>query len=454
MNGVKTIAARIGDAVFVVGGALLASKVATASGLFHGIPKGLVITMVAGLAIVLFPAAGVYQSRRGRSIGVLVIRLLITWLMVQLCMVLLLHALDRVEPLPAAWIFSWTVLTGALMVVSRVCAYMALDRFRDASSDLRPVAVIGKGANFARVLRSIEMGAVSGFRTAVIVDLDILEDRQKFALGNLPLHLERSGIHDVWIALELSDDVLLRRCIEALRFTLVNIRLLPDVTTLDLRGFAATELIDLPSIDLSIPSAASVGVTEKELFDRLFAVVALTAIAPILIGVAVAVKLSSPGPILFRQRRKGLNGRPFTIYKFRTMRLHTDDAGTLRQATRNDPRVTVVGRFLRRTSLDELPQFFNVLRGEMSVVGPRPHALEHDNLYSPLIVGYIDRYRAKPGITGWAQINGFRGETDRIEKMVARVEYDLYYLKHWSFALDMKIIFVTLARGFFHIHAY
>jgi lipopolysaccharide/colanic/teichoic acid biosynthesis glycosyltransferase len=136
------------------------------------------------------------------------------------------------------------------------------------------------------------------------------------------------------------------------------------------------------------------------------------------------------------------------------MRLHIDDAGTLRQATRNDPRVTVVGRFLRRTSLDELPQFFNVLRGEMSVVGPRPHALEHDNLYSPLIVGYIDRYRAKPGITGWAQINGFRGETDRIEKMVARVEYDLYYLKHWSFALDMKIIFVTLARGFFHIHAY
>lgn len=454
MNGVKTIAARIGDAVFVVSGALLASKVAPASGLFHEISKGLVITIVTGLVIVLFPAAGVYQSRRGRSIGVLIIRLLIAWLTVQLCMALLLHALDRVEPLPATWIFSWTVLTGALMVVSRVCVHMTAVRFRDAGSDLRPVAVIGKGANFARVLRSIEMGAASGFRTAVIVDLDIPEDGQKFALGNLRLQLERSGIRDVWIALELSDDVLLRACIEALRFTLVNIRLLPDVTTLDLRGFAAAELIDLPSIDLSIPSAASVGVTEKELFDRLFAVVALTAIAPILIGVAVAVKLSSPGPILFRQRRKGLNGKPFTIYKFRTMRVHTDDAGTLRQATRNDPRVTVVGRFLRRTSLDELPQFFNVLRGEMSVVGPRPHALEHDNLYSPLIVGYIDRYRAKPGITGWAQINGFRGETDRIEKMAARVEYDLYYLKHWSFALDMKIIFVTLARGFFHIHAY
>jgi len=158
--------------------------------------------------------------------------------------------------------------------------------------------------------------------------------------------------------------------------------------------------------------------------------------------------------VLFRQKRKGLDGRVFTIYKFRTMRPHGQAHGVVQQATRNDPRVTAVGRFLRRTSLDELPQFFNVLRGEMSVVGPRPHALEHDELYRPLIEGYLDRYRAKPGITGWAQVNGFRGETDKIEKMVARVEHDLYYLQHWSFALDMRIVAATVLKGFTHSTAY
>lgn len=455
MNGVKTVVARIGDAAFVVCGAWLATVLTSSSGRFDGISTALVMTAVVGLTVMLFSAAGVYQSWRGRSIGVLVVRVLIAWLAVQICVVLLLHVFDRVEPpLSMAWISWWTVLTGVLMATSRVCAYMTLGRFRGAGMDLRPVAVIGRGSNFVRVLRSIEMDAASGFRAAVIVDLDVAEEDRDAALNSLPIQLERFGINDVWIALELSDDVLLPKCIEALRCNLVNIRLLPDVTMLDLRGFAATGLIGLPFINLSIPPAASVGVTEKELFDRLFAAVVLMAIAPILIGVAVAVKISSPGPVLFRQRRKGLNGRPFTIYKFRTMRVHTDEAGTLRQATRGDPRVTMVGRFLRRTSLDELPQFFNVLCGDMSVVGPRPHALEHDNLYSPLITGYIDRYRAKPGITGWAQINGFRGETDRLEKMAARVEYDLYYLQHWSFALDMKIIVMTLARGFFQMQAY
>lgn len=166
------------------------------------------------------------------------------------------------------------------------------------------------------------------------------------------------------------------------------------------------------------------------------------------------MKLSSRGPILFRQRRKGADGRVFTIYKFRSMRVHTEEAGVLSQATRGDSRVTRVGAFLRRTSLDELPQFFNVLRGDMSVVGPRPHALEHDDLYRKVVSGYIHRYRIKPGITGWAQVNGLRGETDRIEKMEARVAHDLYYLGNWSFGLDMRIIAATIFRGLRSANAY
>jgi putative colanic acid biosynthesis UDP-glucose lipid carrier transferase len=172
------------------------------------------------------------------------------------------------------------------------------------------------------------------------------------------------------------------------------------------------------------------------------------------VAIAIAIKLSSPGPVFFRQRRKGLKGRPFSIYKFRSMRVHAQERGVVRQATRNDNRITPVGRFLRRTSLDEIPQFINVLRGEMSIVGPRPHALEHDDLYGPLISGYLDRYRIKPGITGWAQINGYRGETDALEKMAGRVEYDLYYLRHRSFWMDIKIVLRTVVRGFLSKQAY
>jgi lipopolysaccharide/colanic/teichoic acid biosynthesis glycosyltransferase len=144
----------------------------------------------------------------------------------------------------------------------------------------------------------------------------------------------------------------------------------------------------------------------------------------------------------------------FKIYKFRTMRAHAEKQGVVTQATKGDPRITRVGAILRRTSLDELPQFINVLRGEMSVVGPRPHAIEHDEVYQNVVDGYIHRYRIKPGITGWAQINGFRGETDQIEKMQGRVEHDLYYLCNWSFGLDMRIVMATIAKGFVHSNAY
>jgi exopolysaccharide biosynthesis polyprenyl glycosylphosphotransferase len=193
---------------------------------------------------------------------------------------------------------------------------------------------------------------------------------------------------------------------------------------------------------------------KKEIFDRIFAALALIGLIPVFAAVAIAVKLSSRGPVFFTQNRKGADGRVFKIYKFRTMRLHAQQAGQLKQATRNDPRITRVGAILRRTSLDELPQFYNVLRGDMSVVGPRPHALEHDELYQKIVSGYLQRYRIKPGITGWAQVHGLRGETDRVEKMERRVEHDLYYLHHWSFALDMRIVAATIVKGLMHSNAY
>jgi lipopolysaccharide/colanic/teichoic acid biosynthesis glycosyltransferase len=191
----------------------------------------------------------------------------------------------------------------------------------------------------------------------------------------------------------------------------------------------------------------------KRALDLIIGACALLVALPILAIAAIAIRLEDGGSILFRQRRVGRFGRVFTIYKLRTMS-SSDCVDALSPTSGSDARVTRVGAILRKTSIDELPQFFNVLRGDMSVVGPRPHALEHDDLYQKVVSGYIHRYRIKPGITGWAQVNGFRGETDRIEKMEGRVAHDLYYLGNWSFGLDMKIIFATIFKGLRHTNAY
>jgi len=188
--------------------------------------------------------------------------------------------------------------------------------------------------------------------------------------------------------------------------------------------------------------------TTKRILDFLLAALLLIVVAPAMIAVAIAIRIESPGPVIFRQRRLGLNNREFVIYKFRSMLPHDSGGSELPQATRTDPRVGRVGRILRSTSLDELPQLFNVMRGDMSLVGPRPHAVPHHHKYKELIDNYRERHRVLPGITGWAQVNGFRGETETLEKMQRRVEYDLMYIDNWSLGLDLKILFRTVRLVF------
>ena len=192
----------------------------------------------------------------------------------------------------------------------------------------------------------------------------------------------------------------------------------------------------------------------KALEDYLLAALILVIVSPVMVAIAAAIKLTSPGPVFFKQRRHGWNGQPIWVYKFRSMAIHHESDFQVSQATRHDARVTPLGSFLRRTSLDELPQFINVLQGRMSVVGPRPHAVEHNEYYKELVPGYMLRHKVKPGVTGWAQVNGFRGETDTLEKMQKRVEYDLHYIENWSLWLDLKIVVQTLFKGFVHHNAY
>jgi putative colanic acid biosynthesis UDP-glucose lipid carrier transferase len=217
----------------------------------------------------------------------------------------------------------------------------------------------------------------------------------------------------------------------------------PDIFVSDLIQARVDFIGELPVVAVCETPFFGFNGLVKRVSDFVLAALILLGISPLMLAVAIGVKLSSPGPVLFKQRRYGVDGRKIVVYKFRSMTV-AEDGDVVRQATRHDARVTAFGAFLRRTSLDELPQFINVLQGRMSVVGPRPHAVAHNELYRKLIRGYMIRHKVKPGITGLAQVNGMRGETDTVEKMKLRIEYDLAYLRNWSLALDLKIVLQTI----------
>jgi putative colanic acid biosynthesis UDP-glucose lipid carrier transferase len=224
----------------------------------------------------------------------------------------------------------------------------------------------------------------------------------------------------------------------------VAIHWVPDIFSLRLVNHSVKEISGIPVITLSETPLIGIRMLQKAIEDKLLSVLILIAIFPILLIVGIAVKLDSPGPIFFRQNRAGWSGKSFKIWKFRSMYVHQEEAGKIKQAEKNDSRITRVGAFIRRTSLDELPQIFNVLSGDMSLVGPRPHAVQHDKEYSERIFDYFARHHIKPGITGLAQVRGLRGETKDIEQMIQRIESDIEYINNWSVGLDISIIFRTV----------
>ncbi|SAK70677.1 sugar transferase [Caballeronia hypogeia] len=459
MRDFEGLLARLFDVCVIVGGAAVASQIRFEYIEAHTWSVAFV-AFAAAFSLALFPGFGVYQSWRGRSKLQLACQVSLGWLVVQGCALVLMFSLHRLDYVSRLWFAYWTAMSGGLMIAGRLITHAILAHMRNAGMNLHQVAIVGSGRHCDSLIRKIERAQDSGFRASAVFNatpekmrlntrVPVYEDFEGFVN-----YVRRNNVHEVWLALPLSQERMLLRFVNEFRDDLVNVRFIPDVRSLALFESGVTDLLGQPAINLVASPLSPSALLQKEVFDRVFALAALVAVAPLLIGIALAIKLTSRGPVLFTQRRKGADGRVFTIYKFRSMRLHTEQAGVLQQATRGDPRVTRVGAFLRRTSLDELPQFFNVLRGDMSVVGPRPHALEHDDLYQKVVSGYIHRYRIKPGITGWAQVNGFRGETDRIEKMEGRVAHDLYYLGNWSFGLDMKIIAATIFKGLRHTNAY
>ena len=263
------------------------------------------------------------------------------------------------------------------------------------------------------------------------------------ALTDISDYCKNHQIHTIYIALPMSSHPRILKLLDDLKDTTASIYFVPDIFVTDLIQGRVTDVNGIPVVSVCETPFTGVDGLIKRLADILFSLLVLILISPILLGIAIAVKLTSPGPVIFKQRRYGLDGQQILVYKFRSMTV-TEDGATVTQATKNDQRITPLGAFLRKTSLDELPQFINVLQGRMSVVGPRPHAVAHNEEYRKLIKGYMVRHKVKPGITGWAQVNGFRGETDTLEKMEQRVHYDLEYLRNWSPRLDMLIVAKTV----------
>ena len=461
----STLIARWLDVLFVIAGALIAHAMRFPSAsLLLADNERLLTAFNCVLVLLLFPGFGFYETWRGQSLPAMLGRVLAAWLAVAAASLVVLFTLHRVDAVSRLWFGYSTLISGGFIVATKFGAHIALRTVRRRGLNLRTVAIVGTPGFSRMLLAHLKCSPQAGFEPVFLFDtnaqaldifegsshgLPVLTDVEAFAQKVREEHVD-----EVWLALPLSEEHTIYRFKRVFQHDFVNLRFIPDVRSLALFNHALVEVLGLATINLNAAPVSPLSMWPKLIFDRVFALVALVALLPVLAGIAITIKLTSPGPVLFRQKRKGIDGHPFMIYKFRTMTAHREAEGQVTQARRDDARITKVGAFLRRTSLDELPQFFNVLLGQMSVVGPRPHAVEHDDLYKDLVYGYMHRYRIKPGMTGWAQVNGYRGSTTKIEKMETRVKFDLFYIHNWSFWFDMRIVFATIFKGFVGRNAY
>jgi len=425
-------------------------------------PYQAVIFIGALLVFVACSSTGVYVSWRGRNRAFLFGQLTLSWFLAFSVLFALLVFSKQSTYFSRTWIGLW-MLTGLMGALGfRLLVYAVLGLVRSKGWNQKQVLILGNGPTAELVVRRLQQSDWIGYDVAGIVPItercssDGLQDIPCIEnIPNLEGYIREKGIKETWICLPLSEGERIHDLLYELRHSTVDIRYAPDMSDLRLLNHKVSEVAGVYTLDLNCGGMDEVNLFVKKLEDIALSLVILIAISPLLVLISLGVKLSSTGPVLFKQPRNGIDGRKIKVYKFRTMYVDAEKrVGFEQQAKKGDPRVTPFGAFLRRTSLDELPQFYNVLQGRMSVVGPRPHALSHNEHYKELITSYMQRHKVKPGITGWAQVHGLRGETDTVDKMQRRVEYDLFYIENWSIWLDVKIVFLTLFKGFNDENAY
>jgi len=404
-------------------------------------PYLLAILFTLLVAAIVLPATGAFRREFEWAVMRRMRRLVAGWAVVVLVLVSVAAMLKETDTFSRIWFGLWVLITLFGLVVLVLITHASARRARRREQLTRKVVLVGAGESALRVESRLREGSTS--MNLVACFGDAWSNAPVQPVGNLAEFVQQHRIQEVWIAAPWEDKTLLDRALGALKETVVDVNVVPDLHQYRLLNQGITEWGGMPVISLAGTPMTDSERRLKSVLDWVVALLLGLILLPLVALIALLIKLSSPGPVLFRQQRHGLGGEPIRIYKFRTMKQHQEQPGQVTQATAGDSRVTWIGKLLRHTSLDELPQLINVLRGEMSLVGPRPHAIEHNELFKSRIPRYMLRHKVKPGMTGWAQVNGFRGITDTPEKMALRIEHDLWYIQNWSLWLDLKILLMT-----------
>lgn len=419
------------------------------------------------ISIVLFnffaESQDTYRSWRGASILDEVGAVLFSWGMAVLLLVAADLLVFKAHIYNATFIQSWLILVPIELIAWHAAVRSILSYFRSKGHNSRKVAIVGATPLGKRLKETFQRMNWTGLRFIGYYDdrLDTSENRRldsddTVVIGGIDQLLKdcKNGKIDiVYITLAMSAEKRIKKLTEGLANTTASVYLVPDLFTFNLLNSRWADYQGITAISIYETPFAGLDSLLKRLEDVVLSTIILILMSPLLLLISIAIKLTSSGPVLFKQKRYGADGHEINVWKFRSMTVQ-DDGDVIKQVTRRDARTTPLGAFIRKTSLDELPQFINALRGSMSIVGPRPHAVAHNEEYREKIKGYMLRHKVKPGITGLAQIKGYRGETDTLDKMEGRVHYDLKYIRTWSIWLDLKIIFLTILKGFVNKNAY
>jgi putative colanic acid biosynthesis UDP-glucose lipid carrier transferase len=423
-------------------------------------PSSAAIVIVGVLCLVLVQPPREVSTQLTSARLSAVVDVILRWLLLLAVLLAVGYVTRSLDGYPRHIFLTWAVVTPVVLIAVTLAMQEVMRRFLMNAFDNRSAIIAGYNTSSLELARRLKSNPgmrveVTGFFDDRSSDRLGMEADAKLvgSLSDMSQYVKDNRTDVIFIALPIRHVKRVMNLLDDLRDTTASIYYVPDIFVFDLIQARSGEIHGIPVVAMcETPFYGYRGVA-KRVTDVGFSALILLLLLPLLVLIAIVVKLSSAGPIIFKQRRYGLDGREIAVYKFRTMRV-TEDGAQIRQASKTDSRITRVGGVLRRSSMDELPQLINVLQGRMSLVGPRPHAVAHNEEYRKLIKGYMVRHKVLPGITGLAQVNGCRGETSKLEEMEARVNYDLDYLRHWSPMLDIKIILLTVVKVFRDDKAY
>ena len=408
-----------------------------------GLPPHYLVALLVSLivAAIVLPSTGAFRSEFEWAVIRRLRRLIAGWAVVLLILISMAAMLKATDYYSRIWFGLWTIISTSGLIAVVLITHIAAIKKRNTSRQLNGAVLVGSGTAAARAEDQIKHHPASDMELLACFG-EAWSDHEVLPLSQLALYVAEHRVQSVWIAATWEDKKLLEDSLEALRESVVDVHVIPDLHQYRLLNQNISEWSGLPVISLAGTPMTNAEIRLKSIMDWIGALFLTVLLSPLLLTLALAILFTDGAPVIYRQRRQGIGGDYINTLKFRTMKKSSGEGG-FRQVEPDDNRVTAVGRFLRKTSMDELPQLFNVLKGEMSLVGPRPHPLELNNLFKSRIPKYMLRHKVKPGITGWAQVNGFRGQTDTEEKMAQRIEHDLWYIQNWSLWLDLKILLMT-----------